>query len=255
MNSVGKILKIEGLTKDFSNIRVLDDINLTVSVDKPRVSIIGPNGAGKTTLLNIISGEILPSQGKIWLFGQNVTHMPPNKLVHLGIGRIFQVADLFFNLTLLDNVILSAQAKEHFRFNPFRGNGVYHKLLPDIEHLLIQMDLWEKKDELVGNLPHGDIRKTELVLALASKPKILFLDEPTAGLTIAEARKFTELIKNLPRQIPLIMIEHHMDIVMTLSDQIIVLNSGIIIAKGNPEEIKENPQVREIYLGGGQKDP
>ena len=214
-----------------------------------RVVIIGPNGAGKTTLFNVITGELAPSAGKVHLFSRDVTKMPCHRRTHLGLGRTFQVTNLFTYFTVMDNILLALQAHRPFRYQMFRPITGYPVLYDRARELLEGIGLWEKQNFLIAELSHGEMRKVELILGLAVEPKILLLDEPTAGLTSSEAESFGHIIRDLLRDVTVVIIEHDMKVAFALADRIIVLHQGEIVADGEPQEIKANPGVKEVYLG------
>lgn len=243
-------LSVKGLCKNFGGLQVLQDVSFYVEKGE-RLAIIGPNGAGKTTLLNTISGELAPSAGSIYIFGQDISNEAIHSRVHLGLARSFQLNRLFPNLTVLDNVLLALQGTRWSRFQMFRPNAAYVNLFTKAKALLHSTDLWGKRESLIKNLSYGEQRQIEIILGLASEPKLLLLDEPTAGLSIAESNVFTNNLCNLTRDITVVFIAHDMDIVFGLADRIIVLYFGKIIAQGMPKEIQTDTRVREIYLGMG----
>jgi branched-chain amino acid transport system ATP-binding protein len=241
-------LKIEGLSKNFGGLQVLKELFLSVEAGE-YVAIIGPNGAGKTTLINIISGEISASTGQIYIFGEAVTDMPTYRRSHIGVARSFQITRLFRNLTVLDNVSLALHGQRPSRYQIFRPAAAYDKVHTEAQRLIESIDLWEKKDQLLQTISYGERRKMEVVLSLASKPKLLVLDEPTAGLAIAEIPAFTNMIRKLAKGTTLLFAAHDMDVVFSLADRVVVLYFGQMIAQGTPEEIQVDPRVRKIYLG------
>jgi branched-chain amino acid transport system ATP-binding protein len=241
-------LRVEGLSKNFGGLQVLQDLNFGVETGE-RLAIIGPNGAGKTTLLNTISGEIPPSAGNIYFFGQEISDMAIYSRVHLGLAHSFQLNSLFPNLTILDNVLLALQGTRRSRFQMFRANGAYSNLFTKAEALLQPTGLWEKRNSLVKILSYGEQRQIEIVLSLASEPKLLLLDEPTAGLSMGESNVFINNLRDLPRDITVVFIAHDMDVVFGLADRIIVLDFGKIIAQGTTTEIQADEKVKVIYLG------
>ena len=241
-------LSVKGLCKNFGGLQVLQDVSFYVEKGE-RLAIIGPNGAGKTTLLNTISGELAPSAGSIYIFGQDISNESIHSRVHLGLARSYQLNRLFPNLTVLDNVLLALQGTRWSRFQMFRPNAAYVNLFTKAKALLNSTDLWGKRESLIKNLSYGEQRQIEIILGLASEPKLLLLDEPTAGLSIAESNVFTNNLCNLTRDITVVFIAHDMDIVFGLADRIIVLYFGKIIAQGMPKEIQTDTRVKEIYLG------
>lgn len=213
------------------------------------MGIIGPNGAGKTTLFNIITGEISPSSGKVYLFSRDVTKMQCHRRIHLGLGRTFQIVDLFPDFTVMENTLLALQAHETSCFHMIRPLASYRNLHDKGRALLERFSLWEKRDYPIRSLSHGEMRHVELILGLAMEPRILLLDEPTAGLTSSESERLANLIQNLDRNITLVMIEHDMKVAFGLAERMIVLHNGEILADGDPEEIRANSRVKEVYLG------
>lgn len=243
-----KVLRVERLSKNFGGLRVLIDISLDVEVGE-RVAIIGPNGAGKTTLFNVLSGELPASGGRIYLFGQNITGMPTYHRAQFGLSRSFQIIRLPFHLTVLDSILLALHGLRPSRYQMFRPSTNYDKLLTAARKQLELADLWEKKDNIVQDLSYGEQRKLGIVLSLVSEPKLLLLDEPSAGLDVGEIPVFTNTVRSLTKDTTTIFACHDMDVVFGLADRVLVLYYGSIIAQGTPEEIQADPKVREIYLG------
>jgi branched-chain amino acid transport system ATP-binding protein len=241
-------LKTERLSKNFGGLEALQNVDLSVEAGSRR-AIIGPNGAGKTTLFNLIAGEFIPSSGTVSLFGQDITHMPLHSRIHAGIGRGFQINNLFLKLSVLDNVLLGIKAVRNFGFQLFRPITAYTEMYSKANQLLESVGLWEKRNESVSALAYGEQRQMEIILALASDPRILLLDEPTAGLSMPESKELIGLIRNLGKDVTILMIAHDLDLVFEVADQISVLHYGQIVAEGTPEEIQEHPKVKEIYLG------
>jgi branched-chain amino acid transport system ATP-binding protein len=215
-----------------------------------RRALIGPNGAGKTTLFNLISGTLPVSGGAISLFGQDVTRAPAHRRAALGLARTFQITNLFPDLTVRENCLLAVQALSPVKFSMFRPLSAYGVLRARAHATLEAVGLDAVADERVNVLSHGEQRQLEIALALAGRPRVLLLDEPTAGLSPAESRLMAQLIAGLDPAITVLMIEHDMDIALDLSPQVTVLHYGRVIADGSREEIRADPQVREIYLGG-----
>jgi branched-chain amino acid transport system ATP-binding protein len=241
--------RVERLYKNFGAIKVLRDISFTVTREERRVVIIGPNGAGKTTLFNLISGELPASGGSIYLFGRDVTRMSCHRRTHLGLARTFQITDLFPQFTLMENVLLALQAHDPCHYQMLRPLRVYHRLYEKAEALLKEMKLYEKKDYLITSLSHGETRLVEILLGIASGPKILLLDEPTSGLTCSEGVWLAQLILNLLKGVTLLIIEHDMNIAFDLAERMIVLHQGEIVADGKPEKIRTDARIKDIYLG------
>jgi branched-chain amino acid transport system ATP-binding protein len=243
-------LKIEGLSKKFGALEVLRSISLRVEKGE-HVAVIGPNGAGKTTLLNVISGELPADTGRVYIFGQEITEMATHRRVHKGLARSFQITRVFGNLTLLQNTLLAFQGTRSSRFEMYRSALAYGDIIGKAEKLLNQFGLWEKKDKLARAISYGERRKMEIALSLALEPRVLLLDEPSAGLDLGEIHDFIDLIRNIAQEMTLVFSAHDMDVVFGLADRVVVLYYGQFIADGAPVEIKANPKVKEIYLGVG----
>jgi len=241
-------LALRGIGKSFGGLRAVNDIDLEV-FDGDRLAIIGPNGAGKTTLFNMVSGEFPPTDGQVILFGEDVTKLPNSKRVGRGLARTYQITSLFFDLTVIENVVLAIIGTTRTKFGMFQSVKRYDAIYDEAEALLDRLHLMEKKDEIVKNLSYGDQRLIELVLALASKPKILCLDEPCAGLSVAESKLMLKTLKELPPDLTLILIEHDMDLVFEAVDRIMVIHNGNHVATGLNAEIRANSRVQKVYLG------
>ena len=241
-------LKVVGLTKHFGGVCSLQDISFSVEAGE-RLAIIGPNGAGKTTLFNLLAGQLSASNGRIFFFGSDITGMAPHRRAHLGMGRSFQVSNLFFNLTVLDNILLSIQGTRPQSYKMLRSITAYKSMYIKAKQLLNTTALWEKRDSLVKNISHGEQRNLEIVLSLALEPRLLLLDEPTAGLTDAESTNIIDIMRNLGEDTTVLFVAHDIDLVLNVADRIIVLHYGEIIADGSPEEIQADSKVKEIYMG------
>jgi branched-chain amino acid transport system ATP-binding protein len=246
---VAEALRVDSLYKNFGALQVVRDLSFSIPVEERRVVIIGPNGAGKTTLFNLISGELPPSAGTIHLFGRDVTKMPCYRRTRTGLARTFQITDLFPYFTLMENLLLALQAHDPCAYQMLWPLRSYGHLYEKAEKLLMQMKLWEKRDLAITALSHGEIRLVELMLGIAGEPKILLLDEPTAGLTRSEGVWLANMIQNLLKDVTLLIIEHDMQIAFALAERIIVLHQGAIVADGKPEDVRTNPRIKEIYLG------
>jgi len=242
------VLKVEGLSKNFGGLQVLQNISFDVKKGE-KVAIIGPNGAGKTTLFNVLGGQLSATGGHIFLSDKEITRLPPNHRLHLGLARSYQLNNLFFRLSLLENMLLALYGAERSHIRMFRSLDDRDDLLAAAHRLLEPMGLWEKRYDSVATLSYGDQRLVEIALALASQPQIVVLDEPSAGLPTAEATVLASRIRTLSGEATLLFCAHDMDLVFNLADTIMVLYFGQIIAHGGPQEIKTNQRVQEIYLG------
>jgi branched-chain amino acid transport system ATP-binding protein len=236
------------VSKEFGGLHAVDDVALAVRPGERR-ALIGPNGAGKTTLFNLISGSLPVTAGTITLFGRDVTDTPAHVRAAEGLARTFQISNLFPDLTVLENCLLAVQALTPTRFAMLRPVGAYTGLHTRAHATLESVGLDDVGDALVKNLSHGEQRQLEIALALAGQPKVLLLDEPTAGLSPAESRLMAGLLRRLDPAITVLMIEHDMDIALELSPHVTVLHYGRVIADGTRAEVRSDPQVREIYLG------
>jgi branched-chain amino acid transport system ATP-binding protein len=214
-------------------------------------SIIGPNGAGKTTLINLLSGYLFPDQGKIFFQGLEITKVPAHKRVKMGISRSFQIMNIFPRLTVFQNILLPVISRRNKNSQPFGHWQKEREAVEESEMILKEVWLWKEKDAPAGKLSHGDQRLLELGIAVATNPKLCFLDEPSSGLNPLERVKVLELVKKLSgeRKTTFVIVEHDMDVVFSLADWIVVMNRGEILAEGKPEDIRCNQEVKDIYLG------
>ena len=227
---------------------------LSLQVDQgERHAIVGPNGAGKTTLFNLISGTERLTSGEIILFGQDVSNMPAYRRAAMGLARTFQVTTLFQSLTVFENVLLATQAETPFRLAIYKPVGLYSKVVSQAEKIVSQWNLEDKQDLVVSSLSYGAQRQLEVIMALAKKPRVLLLDEPTAGLSPFETSEMSRFLRSLDGSVTLLIIEHDMDVVFSLANKITVMHFGKIIAQGTPKEIKGHPEVTAIYLGARSK--
>jgi branched-chain amino acid transport system ATP-binding protein len=226
----------------------VDDVALAVRPGERR-ALIGPNGAGKTTLFNLIAGELPVSAGTITLFGRDVTRAAPHRRTALGLARTFQISNLFPMLTVLENCLLAVQALTPTKLAMHRPLASYTGLHERARATLTAVGLADRAATTVSSLSHGEQRQLEIALALAGRPRVLLLDEPTAGLSPAESRLMADLVQRLDPSVTVLIIEHDMDIALEIAHHVTVLHYGRVIADGSREEIKENPLVREIYLG------
>ncbi|MFQ5894279.1 MAG: ABC transporter ATP-binding protein [Nitrospinota bacterium] len=243
-------LKLEGVSKHFGGLRAVNGVSLHAEGGE-RLAIIGPNGAGKTTLFSLITGELPLTAGRVLFFGQDVSALPPHRRAAIGMARTFQITNLFSNLSVEENLVLAAQGLERTKFSMLRPIRRFRHLYERAEALLAELGLGERRRALIKNLSHGEKRQVEVALALTGRPRMMLLDEPTAGLSAAETAQMAELLKRLDPAITLLIVEHDMDVVFELAQRIAVLHYGEVLAEGAPEAVKENPTVQEIYLGVG----
>jgi branched-chain amino acid transport system ATP-binding protein len=246
-------LSLSNVSKAFEGLRAVDGVSLAVAAGERR-ALIGPNGAGKTTLFSLISGETHPTEGQITLFGRNVTRLSPHRRAALGLARTYQITNLFPRLTASENCLLAVQALTPAKLHLHRTLSHYSDHFARARSVLEAVGLQGKENEVVRNLSHGEQRQLEIALALAGSPRLLLLDEPTAGLSPAESHFMTALLKKLDSTITLLIIEHDMDVAFELTDRITVLHYGKVIADGLSHEVKSNAVVQEIYLGAVVED-
>ncbi|MUV37690.1 Ribose import ATP-binding protein RbsA [Lentibacillus sp. JNUCC-1] len=245
------VLETKGLTIKFGGHTAVDRVSIALE-EKKLTSIIGPNGAGKTTLFNLISGELAPTRGQIYYKGRDITKMSATNRARLGIGRSFQITNVFPNLTVLENVRLAVQSNAKVRYQIFAHFRHYKQFHEKAHHLLESVFLADKADALAVNLAHGEQRKLEIAMLLALDTDVLLLDEPTAGMAVEEVPVIMDVIKEIHAREDrtIVLIEHKMDMIMDLSDEVLVLFHGELLAHGSPEEIVKNETVQSAYLGG-----
>ncbi len=241
-------LRLRAVSKSFGGLRAVDAVELAVRPGERR-ALIGPNGAGKTTLFNLITGELPVTSGSIALFDHDVTRTPAHRRAALGLARTFQITNLFPALTVLENCLLAVQALSPVKFAMHRPLSRYAALHERARTTLAAVGLADRAGARVRNLSHGEQRQLEIGLALACTPRLLLLDEPTAGLSPAESQHMGRLLSALDPAITVLIIEHDMDIALQVARHVTVLHYGRVIADGTREEIRESPLVREIYLG------
>jgi branched-chain amino acid transport system ATP-binding protein len=244
------VLEVRNLSKSFGNLVAVRNISLTVQREELR-AIIGPNGAGKTTLFNLISGFYPPNTGTISLDGRDITALPASKRATLGMARTFQITEIFPELSVFENVRIGTEVAAGYRLHPWIGRAQMAEIRRGVEETLALTGLAAKADRLVGELPHGDQRAAEIAMALALRPHLLLLDEPTAGMGDQETYEITQLIRRLhgDRKYTIVLIEHDMRVVFHLADRITVLDQGGMLAEGTPQEIASNEAVQAAYLG------
>ena len=237
MDSLNNILLYtENLTKNFQGIKAVNDINFRINHNEIR-ALIGPNGAGKTTFVSLLCGRIKASKGKVFFNGVNISHLPVYTRISMGIGYTFQITSIFFNLTVSENVALALKNKRQEEKKSI------------VSEVLNKVGLIDRINQRSGDLSYGHQRLLELAMGIAQRPKLLILDEPTQGLSDLEIENFKKLIKKISSTVTVLLIEHNMDVVMSIADKITVLHFGEIIAEGDKQSIQRNPIVQKAYLG------
>ena len=240
------MLRTEDLSVRFGGLSALSGVTMEIAHDEVR-AIIGPNGAGKSTLFNCLTGVLRPTSGRILFDGMDIAGLPPDRISRKGIARSYQITNILPNATALENVRIAAQSRRHgWRML------THHRALRDIiekaEAMLDAVGLLSKAGEFAANLSHGEQRTLEMAIALATEPRLLCLDEPTAGMSAAETRDTIALIRRLAQRLTIVIVEHDMQVVMELAQRITVLHYGEVLAEGSPAEIQRNPRVLEVYL-------
>jgi branched-chain amino acid transport system ATP-binding protein len=245
-----QVLQLKGLSKNFGGLAAVRGVSLEIRPGE-RKALIGPNGAGKTTLFNLITGVFPSSSGSIHLFGKDVTRWPAHRRTALGMARTFQVTSLFPRLTVLDNVLLALAGVGWTKLVMWKPLASYEKYQSKARNLLETAGYWDRRGVEVRNLSHGEQRQIEVVLGLASQPRLLLLDEPAAGLSSGESREMTEFLKRLDPGLAILLIEHDMDVVFDVVSEISVLHFGAVVETGSCSEIRKSERVQQIYLGTG----
>jgi branched-chain amino acid transport system ATP-binding protein len=242
------LLRVENLVRSFGGIKATDNLSLDVLPGELH-AIIGPNGAGKTTLISQLTGQLMPNSGAIHFAGRDVTAVPAHQRSRLGLARSFQITSLLKDFTAIDNVAIAAQAHDGHSFR-FWGAARKEKHLRDAaQAALTRVGLGQRANVLVSELSHGEQRELELAVALATKPQLLLLDEPMAGLGVTESARMVALLKELRKEVTIVLVEHDMEAVFALADRITVLVYGRVIASGDPDAIRNNEEVKRAYLG------
>jgi branched-chain amino acid transport system ATP-binding protein len=244
------ILEVRNIVKSFGGLRALQDVSLTVGAGEIR-AVIGPNGAGKSTLFNVMTGLLPPDSGDVAFDGERITGMPPHQIIRKGIGRSFQITNIFPRMSVFENVQVALFSHHGKSKNPLSPARKFLEVGEEAISILEQVGLAEKYDSSASVLSHGDQKRLEIAISLASRPKLLMLDEPTAGMSRFESRETVALLRKISREqgLTLVFTEHDMDIVFGISEKITVLQQGMVIADGTPAEVKANPEVRKAYLG------
>ena len=244
-------LELAGVSRQFGALVALSDVSLSVAAGERR-AVLGSNGAGKTTLFNCVTGDFPPSSGTIRFFGEDITHFPPYERIRRGLRRTYQISALFPGLTVHDNVYLACCGVSRGRFSPLRP-GVDDALIHAADTLVQAVHLSAVKEQRVAELAHGQQRQLEIALALAGAPRFILFDEPAAGLSPTERRELIEILTSLPAHIGYIVIEHDMDVALRVVESVTMMHNGRVFKEGLPREIESDPEVQELYLGGGHE--
>ena len=242
------ILRAEGLDRSFGGIHAVNNVSLEIP-EGALHAIIGPNGSGKTTLFNLITGHTRPSAGRVHFAGEDITGMPFSKVARKGLAKSYQITTVFPLLTVFENVRIAAQAAGHSYVFWRPADGI-KAVIRRTEEILERIGLADDRHVLASNLSHGDQRRLDLAIALATSPRLLLLDEPTAGMSPTETTATVNLVKELNQDVTILMIEHKMDVILTIADRITVLHQGEKLFEGAPAEVKSHPKVQEVYLTG-----
>jgi branched-chain amino acid transport system ATP-binding protein len=240
------ILRTEDLTVRFGGLTALNQVNFELAREEIR-AVIGPNGAGKSTFFNCLTGVRRPSSGRILFNGDDITGLSPDRVSHRGIARSYQITNILPNATALENVRIAAQSRRH-AWSLLAHHRAYRDILEKAEAVLAAIGLSSKAYELAANLSHGEQRNLEVGIALATEPRLLCLDEPTAGMSATETHETMALVRSIANNLTILIVEHDMQVVMELAQRITVLHYGEILAEGTPSEIQQNPKVLEVYL-------
>jgi len=243
-------LELRSVTKQFGGLTAVNNDTLRLGQGERR-GILGPNGAGKTTLFHLITGVLPLTSGEVLMYGQDVSEWKTHNRVALGMARTFQITSLFPRLSVMDNVILAVQGLRKMKMVMWRPLSSFPEVSEKTEQLLTQAGFWELRDTEVRNLSHGEQRQLEIVLALASDPKVLLLDEPSAGLATGESHEMADFLKSLDPNISILIIEHDLHVIFEVASHISVLHYGELLTDGPADQIRNDPRVQEIYLGKG----
>jgi len=242
------ILSLSDVTVRFGALRAVDSVSLTLKTGERR-AVLGPNGAGKTTLFNAITGAIAPTSGKVVFDGIDMTRMPPQRRAYLGVARTFQITNLFGQLTVYENMKLAARGLSPTKFSLFGRDELSTDQHERVSKALAASQLAGREHALVREMSYGEQRQLEVAMALVGTPRLLLLDEPAAGLSPAERGHLAEIIRSLPRDLTVVLIEHDMDLALALVDSVTVMQNGKVIVESDPAGVRSNPLVQEVYLG------
>ncbi|MEV4778652.1 ABC transporter ATP-binding protein [Burkholderia sp. LMU1-1-1.1] len=241
-------LRTEGLSKRWGGFVANSDVTLTFEPGA-RHALIGPNGAGKTTFINLLTGGFMPSSGKVYLGGEDITNLPQHERVHRGMTRTFQLNTLFAGMTVLESLALAISERRGLQSVWYKTVENHPEVIDEAMELLATLKLTDQANSITRSMAYGKQRLVEIALALATKPRILLLDEPAAGIPSAESKELFEVLSQLPRDVTVVFIEHDMGLVFRFADRITVMVGGKVLTEGTPEEIAADPRVKEVYLG------
>jgi branched-chain amino acid transport system ATP-binding protein len=242
------VLVLRDVTVKFGALRAVDSVSLKLEPGERR-AVLGPNGAGKTTLFNAITGTIVPTSGHIMFEGVQMTRMPPQKRAYLGVARTFQITNLFGQLTVIENMKLAVRGLSRTKFSLFGADRLNLDQNASVRKALAASDLAGREDMVVSEMSYGEQRQLEVAMALVGTPRLLLLDEPAAGLSPAERGHLADIIRSLPRDLTIVLIEHDMDLALALVDSVTVMQNGKVIVESDPAGVRANPLVQEVYLG------
>jgi branched-chain amino acid transport system ATP-binding protein len=249
------ILEVKGINKRFGGLQALGDVNLSVQENTVH-AIIGPNGAGKSTLLNVLVGKLIPDSGSVMFDGKSVLGLKPFEITQMGISRVFQTPEIFINLTVMENVLIPCFAKRDgaYRLHALESFASEKDMIEQAEKMLEEVNMLDKRHMIASSMSRGDKRRLEMAMCLVQEPRLLLLDEPTAGMARADTENTIQLLKDIRTQrgITMAIIEHDMNVVFSLADRITVLAQGMPLVEDTPDKIKNHPKVREAYLGEAQ---
>ncbi len=246
------VLDIKNLSFSFDGLKALDNVNITCKSNEIH-ALIGPNGAGKSTLINTITGELIPTTGSTKIYGRDVQGLSKDKIARLGIGHVYQTTNIFPSLTVFENCVLAAQSLLSNRVNIFRGAETYALPGQIARESIKKVQLVDKMFTRADLLSHGDQKKTEIAMVLSSKPKLLLLDEPLAGMSGAESNTILDLINQLKESNSILVVEHDVNAILSIAQKVSVMASGRIIKFGNPNDVRSDPYVQRVYLGNHGK--
>ena len=242
-------LELDGVTRQFGALVAVSSVNMRIAAGERR-AVLGSNGAGKTTLFNAITGDFMPTSGRIRFFGEDITMLPPHERIRRGLRRTYQISLLFSGLSVRDNVYLACRGVSRGRFS-FRRPGNRDALVATAEDLVRTVNLGDVMDQTVADLSYGQQRQLEIAMALSGAPRFILFDEPAAGLSPTERRELIGILTGLPGHVGFIIIEHDMDVALRVSERVTMMHNGRVFKEGKPAEIEDDPEVQALYLGGG----